>query len=190
MTDPQPTPQLVDNHSRSCPTCGAGPGDLCLSTTGGPMPVLTHRARPKPRKARKLAARGKATPARGPAMSEAELGREVAKLAKRGGARVMHVRRSRSGDRWETATSIPGWVDLVIWGPCGVLFRELKGTGGVVSAKQAEVIAQLNAAGGDAAVWTPVDLASGLIEATLCPATGDSVGGPGPLEDGPGPSQT
>lgn len=100
-------------------------------------------------------------------MSEDELGRQVAKLAKRGGWRIMHVRRSRRTDGgWETATSVKGWPDLEMVGP-RIIWRELKGTGGRLSPDQEKVLGQLRAAGGDAGCWWPEDLYSGEIERTL-----------------------
>jgi hypothetical protein len=61
----------------------------------------------------------------------------------------------------------PGFPDLVIAGPLGVLFRECKGSGGVVSFDQRQWIAELNAAGADAGVWRPEDWRSGRIEQQL-----------------------
>lgn len=101
-------------------------------------------------------------------MTEAELGREVAKLARRHGWRINHHRRSRRSDGgWETATTVAGWPDLTLWNPVhgGVLFRELKGTGGRLSPGQERVLAELASAGADAKCWWPSDMAE--IVATL-----------------------
>lgn len=53
-----------------------------------------------------------------------------------------------------------GFPDLVILGPGGILFRELKSATGIVSAAQEMWLRALKAAGMDAEVWRPEDLAS------------------------------
>ncbi len=50
-----------------------------------------------------------------------------------------------------------GFPDLTIWGPGGVIFRELKGTTGRLYVDQLETIMSMRAAGADAAVWWPED---------------------------------
>lgn len=187
--DPQTRPQPVDNPdrwrsrpnphlhigptARPCPTCGAPVGEPCLDRRGAEQDGF-HRTRSARAQAPRPPApsRPTATPARGPAMSEAELGREVAKLAKRGGWRSNHHRRSRRPDGgWETATSVAGWPDLVLWKPGpggGVLFRELKATRGVLSDKQEALLDELRRSGADAKCWWPAALHSGEIERTLC----------------------
>ncbi len=67
-----------------------------------------------------------------------------------------------------------GWPDWTIWGPAPwpdgrptIIFRELKGTGGLLSVAQATVIDQLAAAGADVAVWWPEDYHLGNITTTL-----------------------
>lgn len=61
----------------------------------------------------------------------------------------------------------PGYPDLTLCGPGGVLFREVKGTGGVLSADQKGWLRALKAAGADAALWTPLDWDCGRIEREL-----------------------
>lgn len=61
----------------------------------------------------------------------------------------------------------PGWVDLVIIGPGGVIFRELKGPEGSRSPWQVYVLRSLLAACCDAGTWRPKDWDSGLIRDTL-----------------------
>ncbi len=56
---------------------------------------------------------------------------------------------------------------MTFCGPGGVLFRELKSAKGVLSPEQKVWLAALTAAGADAGVWKPADLASGRIEAEL-----------------------
>jgi len=60
----------------------------------------------------------------------------------------------------------PGFPDLVIAGPAGVLFRELK-AGTRLSPNQKAWIALLEQAKADVEVWTPADLQSGRIWAQL-----------------------
>lgn len=170
----RPNPHLhVGPTAHPCPTCGALVGKPCLDRWGDEQDGF-HRTRALRSRATKAAATPDPTPARpgraarGPAMSEAELGREVAKLARRGGYRINHHRRSRRADgRWETATTIKGWPDCEFIGP-RILWRELKGTGGVLSPDQKLVLGQISAAGGDAKCWWPDALYSGEIERTLC----------------------
>lgn len=63
--------------------------------------------------------------------------------------------------------SEPGFPDLVIVGPRGVLFRELKTEKGRPSHHQEKWIAALQAAGADAAIWRPSDLFNGRITSEL-----------------------
>jgi len=74
--------------------------------------------------------------------------------------RAFHARDSRMS--WGQ-----GFPDLVICGPAGVLFRELKVPGGRLSPKQKEWITLLDQAKADVEVWTPADLQSGRIWAQL-----------------------
>lgn len=57
--------------------------------------------------------------------------------------------------------SDPGFPDLVIVGPAGVLFRELKTAAGKLTADQRRWQTELHAAGADVAVWRPADLLGG-----------------------------
>jgi len=65
------------------------------------------------------------------------------------------------------ASSGAGWPDLVIIGPGGVIFRELKGPEGSMSPWQIYVLRSLARAGCDAGTWRPEDWVSGLIRDTL-----------------------
>jgi hypothetical protein len=61
----------------------------------------------------------------------------------------------------------PGFPDLVIAGPRGVLFRELKSAAGRLRPDQTTWRYTLMAAGADYAVWRPADLADGRVAAEL-----------------------
>lgn len=63
---------------------------------------------------------------------------------------------------------VKGWVDDVLIGHRGVLFRELKTEDGTVSEAQGAVIGRLAMNGLDVQVWRPSDLDSGRIVAELC----------------------
>jgi VRR-NUC domain len=56
-----------------------------------------------------------------------------------------------------------GFPDLVLCGPGGVLFRELKTQRGIVRPEQQQWLDALAAANADAGVWRPADLLSGRI---------------------------
>ena len=67
----------------------------------------------------------------------------------------------------DSRRSSPGWPDLVIVGPRGILFRELKTETGKLSDAQKRVLGILTAAGADASVWRPADLTAGIVAAEL-----------------------
>lgn len=166
--DPQTRPQPVDNPllAKACPNCGAQPGQLCRTVAGEDMPTLTHRSRPRPRKAPRKRTPRAPVPQHLQGCTEAEFSREVVKVARAAGWRVMHVSTARSGDQWTTPTSVRGWPDWTLWRPGkgGLLFREMKAERGTVSDKQAAVIESLRAAGCDAGVWRPSDWDRILVE--------------------------
>ena len=66
---------------------------------------------------------------------------------------------------------IGGWPDLVILGPGGSLFRELKSERGTLKPAQRDVGWRLGRAGHNWAVWRPRDLLSGTIERQLAAIT-------------------
>lgn len=74
---------------------------------------------------------------------------KVIALAKTLGLSCYHTHDSRR--------SVKGFPDLVIVGPRGVLWRELKTTKGRVSPEQTDWLARINNAGQDADVWRPTD---------------------------------
>ena len=57
----------------------------------------------------------------------------------------------------------PGFPDLVLAGPGGVIFRELKTAGGQLSRDQQLWRYMLQAAGAGYGIWRPADLDNGLI---------------------------
>lgn len=76
----------------------------------------------------------------------------------------------RFGIRWyhsyDSRRSIPGWPDLVLVGG-RVIFRELKSATGDLRPEQRDWRDLLHAAAADWAIWRPIDLESGRIEAEL-----------------------
>lgn len=76
-----------------------------------------------------------------------------------------HTRNSRRSD--------PGFPDLVLVRGDRILWRELKTATGRVTEPQQVWLDVLAAAGGDVAVWRPVDLATGEIQRDLLRGTVD-----------------
>jgi hypothetical protein len=70
-----------------------------------------------------------------------------------------HTKRSDGSDK--------GWPDLVIIGPGGVLYREIKTEEGKVTTEQLDVMRRLEEAGQDVDVWRPTDWYSGRIQREL-----------------------
>jgi len=93
------------------------------------------------------------------AMSEDTLEEAVRDLAKGLGILRYHT--------WNSRNSPAGWVDDVLIGRRGVLFRELKKTTGTVTPKQVECHQALRNVGLDIDVWRPEDLTSGRIAREL-----------------------
>lgn len=60
-----------------------------------------------------------------------------------------------------------GWPDLTVWGPGGLILRELKGSDGRVKMHQLRRVEALRAAGLDACFWWPEDWYDGTITAEL-----------------------
>lgn len=83
------------------------------------------------------------------AMSENELQQNVLDLCKLRQLWAYHTHDARHSQK--------GWPDLVILGPGGALFRELKSMKGTTSHEQRDVLRRLIDAGLDASVWRPVD---------------------------------
>lgn len=82
---------------------------------------------------------------------------------------TLHVRPARTLDGWRTPVSGDGkgFPDLLIVGPGGLIFRELKSTKGRLTADQAVWRDRLLAAGQDWAIWRPADWDSDRIRAEL-----------------------
>jgi hypothetical protein len=77
---------------------------------------------------------------------------------------VHHCRPAKTERGWRTPIQgEPGFVDMVIVGDNGVLFRELKADRGRLSAEQQQWLNRLAFARADAAVWRPAQLRDGTI---------------------------
>jgi hypothetical protein len=102
-------------------------------------------------------------------MSEAQLQGAVMDLCRLRGALVHHCRPAwlPSGKFATPIQGTAGFVDLVILGAYGLLFRELKTERGQVSKAQAAWIGRLTMLGFDCQLWRPSDLASGRILAEI-----------------------
>jgi hypothetical protein len=92
-------------------------------------------------------------------LSEKQLQATVVEACKAAGLLCYHT--------FDSRRSASGFPDLVIVGRGGVLFRELKTAKGRVSVEQQAWLDALVAAGADAAVWRPADLATGAISSRL-----------------------
>jgi hypothetical protein len=92
-------------------------------------------------------------------MREAHLQAAVIGLCQWLGLLVYHTRDSRG--------SAAGFPDLVIVGPRGVLFRELKSNTGKTTAAQRAWGQGLTEAGARYGIWTPQEWADGTIRGEL-----------------------
>lgn len=93
-------------------------------------------------------------------MREAELDQAVAELCVDLGVHRFHVPDSRR-------VEFRGFPDLVLWGPRGLIFRELKSDQGRLSREQMRVHETLLDARQDIYVWRPWDLHEGVIDSEL-----------------------
>lgn len=110
--------------------------------------------------------------------SEAALLRQVMQLCQLLHLSVHHCRPARTAHGWRTPIQgDSGFPDLVIAGPQGVLFRELKGSRGRLAAHQQQWCDVLVAAGHDWGMWRPRDLKSGRVEAELKQVAGRAPSG-------------
>lgn len=112
-------------------------------------------------------------------MTEDQLLSNVLELCTRLGLRTAHFRPARTAQGWRTPVQGhgKGFPDLVVVGPGGVLYRELKSDRGSLTADQREWLTALTAAGVDADVWKPAHWHGGQILHQLkCLARGDGCG--------------
>lgn len=93
-------------------------------------------------------------------MTEAELQKEVIARARACGLYVFH-----STDA--TRDIGPGFTDLVIVGPGGVAFVELKSSYGYLRYEQKDVRRRLIEAGATYLLWTPQELREGTVDEWL-----------------------
>lgn len=93
-------------------------------------------------------------------MTEANLMEMIRQMCRLLGVDAFHVHDSRRS--WG-----PGFPDLVMVGGSGILYRECKGSDGVLRPEQRRWGAVITRAGGDWAVWRPCDLQSGVIRRQL-----------------------
>lgn len=80
-------------------------------------------------------------------MLEAEFQSQIVEVCKLHRVEAFHVNLS--------IRSEPGWPDLVLVGPNGILYRELKTKTGTVSPSQHYWLGILGDAGADVGVWRP-----------------------------------
>jgi hypothetical protein len=96
------------------------------------------------------------------AITERYLQDRIRELCDGLGLTVQHIERSDLAKAW-----LPGWPDLWIAGPHGILYRELKQQHEHLNPNQRKLGAIITAAGGDFGMWKPADLLSGRIPAEL-----------------------
>ena len=89
-------------------------------------------------------------------MAESAQLRHVAELAEQHGVLFHHCRDSRS------CSGNAGLPDVILVGPGGVLFRELKGSG-YRSPRQTDWHWMLRAAGADTGLWYPTHERDGVV---------------------------
>jgi hypothetical protein len=102
-------------------------------------------------------------------MGEQDLQGAVIDLCRLLHLRVAHFRPARSNLGWRTPVGADGagFPDLVIVGPGGLAFRELKSDRGRLSADQKLWRAALYDAEADYDLWRPVDWLDGIVNFEL-----------------------
>lgn len=98
--------------------------------------------------------------------TEAEQLSEVAEIAASCGVFLHHCGNSRF------CVGTPGLPDLVLVGPRGILFRELKSSLRSVAPEQTSWRWMLRAAGGDAGLWLPSHGRDGTVAAEILAISG------------------
>lgn len=94
-----------------------------------------------------------------PPKTEKQFQSQIVELARLRGYLCYHT--------FSSLRSTPGFPDCVLARPGRLLFRELKTERGRVSAAQQQWLTTLRAAGADAGIWRPSDLAAGRVLAEL-----------------------
>lgn len=108
------------------------------------------------------------TSVRAPVVTETTLLNTVVDMCQVFGLLVHHCRPARTAQGWRTPIQgDAGFPDLIIAGPGGTLYRELKDARGRLSPDQRLWLDRLQQAGANADLWRPSDLASGRIETEL-----------------------
>jgi hypothetical protein len=102
-----------------------------------------------------------------PRMTEAQLQQSITDLCRYLALYVYHTRDSRGSAR--------GFPDLVIVGPCGILWRELKSDTGTITPDQRAWGRAIDGAAGNWSVWRPSEWHSGRIRRELFALTGREV---------------
>lgn len=102
-------------------------------------------------------------------MTGADLQDAIVALAHHLGYIAYHGRPGRTAHGWRTPVSYDGkgFPDLVLAGPRGVLFLEVKGDGDRVREHQRKWIAALRSAGAQAFIVTPGDWRAGVVDRLL-----------------------
>lgn len=110
-------------------------------------------------------------------MSEAQLSDAVATVANGFGWRVAHFAPAHVGDKWRTPVRYDGkgFPDLVLVGPGGILFAELKSANGRMSPDQRAWASDIGLAGGNHRLWRPSDWPQSVAELSLGQARGELV---------------
>lgn len=99
-------------------------------------------------------------------MTGGELQTAVIDLARTLGWKVAHFRPAQTSKGWRTpvAADGKGWPDLVLVGPGGVMFREIKGQKEPLTPEQQQWQIDLAVARADVGVWRPSDWPSIVAE--------------------------
>ncbi len=136
--DPDAPKMALSDRDPATPSIGRGRGSRLLQPKSRPSQAA-HRD----------------PEGRSPTMTERELLDAVRDACRWSGLLVYHTHDSRRSER--------GFPDLVLVGPAGVIFRELKAERGRLTLDQREWLDRLRQAGAAAAVWRPRDWPSRVL---------------------------